>query len=61
MSIWRLKLRQRSDKIFPYKIFSDVPNTGTEYCLHDRFCLEINNIKGYLTITHSQPRKSDLD
>lgn len=59
MSIWRLKLHQWSNKIFSYKIFSDIPNAGIGYCLHNQIYLEITNINGYLTITHSQPRKSD--
>ena len=59
MSVWRLKLHQWSGKIFSYEIFSDIPNTGTGYCLHNRTYLGITNTKGFLTITHSQPRNSD--
>lgn len=61
MSVWRLELRQWFDKIFSYKIVSDIPKAGIEYCLHNRISLVITNIKGYVTITHSQPRKTNSD
>lgn len=59
MSVWRLKLRQ-FDKIFSYKISSVIPKAGIEYCLNNRIYLAVTNIKGYVTIPHSQPRKTHL-
>lgn len=59
--VWRLQLCHRSDTIFSFKIFSDVPNAGIGHCLHSRIYLGIKNKKGHLAITQSQPRKSDSD
>lgn len=61
MSVWRLELCQWFNKIFSYKIFSVSPNTGIDYCLHNRISLLITNVKGCVTITCSQPRKTDSD